>query len=200
MKPFISILNFHLLLPFSWCRLQVAAVALEIVSLLPSFLFWPFQVNTASYDLQNIEPKLYCPGSFSFQSKLLSLTSKVFHDLPTNCLCLSAQSLQSCPTVCNPMDDSTPSSSVHGILQARILEWMACPPAGDLPEPGIKPASPVFPELQVDISFTTEPQRKPQTAFNPRQTHHTCHSCSTPTPDGLANDPPPHPLVSVLLQ
>ena len=48
--------------------------------------------------------------------------------------------------------------------------------------------------------FTTEPQRKPQTAFNPRQTHHTCHSCSTPTPDGLANDPPPHPLVSVLLQ
>ena len=32
---------------------------------------------------------------------------------------------QSCPTVCNPMDCSPPGSSVHGILQARILEWVA---------------------------------------------------------------------------
>ena len=31
--------------------------------------------------------------------------------------------LQSCPTLCNPMDCSLPGSSVHGILQARILEW-----------------------------------------------------------------------------
>ena len=30
-----------------------------------------------------------------------------------------------CPTLCNPMDCSPPSSSVHGILQARILEWVA---------------------------------------------------------------------------
>ena len=32
---------------------------------------------------------------------------------------------QSCPTLCNPMDCSLPSSSIHGILQARILEWIA---------------------------------------------------------------------------
>ena len=32
---------------------------------------------------------------------------------------------QSCPTLCNPMDYSPPDSSVHGILQARILEWVA---------------------------------------------------------------------------
>ena len=32
---------------------------------------------------------------------------------------------QSCPTLCNPMDCSLPGSSVHGILQARILEWVA---------------------------------------------------------------------------
>ena len=32
---------------------------------------------------------------------------------------------KSCPTVCNPMDCSPPGSSVHGILQARILEWVA---------------------------------------------------------------------------
>ena len=37
----------------------------------------------------------------------------------------SAQSLQSRPTLCNRMDQSPPGSSVHGILQARILEWVA---------------------------------------------------------------------------
>ena len=34
---------------------------------------------------------------------------------------------QSCPTLFNPMDCSLPGSSVHGILQARILEWVAVP-------------------------------------------------------------------------
>ena len=34
---------------------------------------------------------------------------------------------QSCPTVCDPMDCSPPGSSVHGILQARILEWIVLP-------------------------------------------------------------------------
>ena len=35
--------------------------------------------------------------------------------------------VQSCPTFCNPMERSPPGSSVHGILQARILEWAAMP-------------------------------------------------------------------------
>ena len=38
-----------------------------------------------------------------------------------------AQSLQSCPTPCDPMNCSLPGSSVHGILQAGILEWVAMP-------------------------------------------------------------------------
>ena len=33
--------------------------------------------------------------------------------------------IQSCPTLCDPADRSLPSSSLHGILQARILEWVA---------------------------------------------------------------------------
>ena len=40
-------------------------------------------------------------------------------------LILHAKSLQSCHTLCDPMDCSPPGSSVHGILQARILEWVA---------------------------------------------------------------------------
>ena len=45
---------------------------------------------------------------------------------PSNILC--AKSLQSCPTLCIPMGCSLPGSSVHGIFQARVLEWVPCPP------------------------------------------------------------------------
>ena len=41
--------------------------------------------------------------------------------------CMCAKLLQSCPTLCNPMDCSLPGSSVYGILQARILECVAKP-------------------------------------------------------------------------
>ena len=37
----------------------------------------------------------------------------------------AAKSLQSCPTLCDPIDGSPPGSPVPGILQARILEWIA---------------------------------------------------------------------------
>ena len=39
---------------------------------------------------------------------------------------------QSCQTLCDPMDCSLPGSSVHGILQARILEWVAIPLSKDI--------------------------------------------------------------------
>ena len=39
--------------------------------------------------------------------------------------CVHAKSLQSCPTLCNPVDCSPSGCSVHGIFQARILEWVA---------------------------------------------------------------------------
>ena len=42
---------------------------------------------------------------------------------PIGVLCSAV--LQSCPTLCNPMDHSPPGSSVHGILQAGILRWVA---------------------------------------------------------------------------
>ena len=59
---------------------------------------------------------------------------------------------QSCPTVLDPMDCSLPGSSVHGILQARTLEWVAIPFAN----PGIKPRSPA---LQAE-SLPSEPPGK----------------------------------------
>ena len=48
---------------------------------------------------------------------------------------------QSCPTLCDPMDCSLPSSSVHGILQPRILERVAGPSSGDLPDSGMESVS-----------------------------------------------------------
>ena len=52
------------------------------------------------------------------------------------------------------MDYSPPSSSVHGILQARIPEWVALPFSGDLPDPGIEPMSLASPVLAGGF-FTT---------------------------------------------
>ena len=57
------------------------------------------------------------------------------------------------PTNCSP-----PGSSVHGIVQARVLEWGAIPFSGDLPDPGIQPGSPAW---QAD-SLPSETPRKPR--------------------------------------
>ena len=43
--------------------------------------------------------------------------------------------------LCDALDCILQGSSLPGILQARILEWVACPPPGDLPNPRIEPAS-----------------------------------------------------------
>ena len=64
--------------------------------------------------------------------------------------------IQSCPTLCNPIDCSLLGSSVHGILQAIILELLPFPSPRDLPDPGIESRSPT---LQVD-SLLSEPPGK----------------------------------------
>ena len=51
------------------------------------------------------------------------------------------QSLESGLTLCDPVDCSLPGSSVHGVLQARILEWVAILSTRDLPDSRIEPAS-----------------------------------------------------------
>ena len=68
------------------------------------------------------------------------------------CLVNWVKVAQWCPTLCDPMD-----YTVHGILQARILEWVRFPFAGDPPNPGIEARSPT---LQTD-SLTAKPPWKP---------------------------------------
>ena len=65
------------------------------------------------------------------------------------CVCMHthAKLLQLCLTLCDPMDLSPPGFSVHGILQARVLEWVAMPSSRGSSDPGIKPASLMSPAL-----------------------------------------------------
>ena len=75
-------------------------------------------------------------------------------DMDENTYTLSEMKVaQSCPTLWDPMN-----YKVHGILQARILEWVAFPFSRGLPNPGIKRR---LPTLQAD-SFPAEPQGKPK--------------------------------------
>ena len=80
----------------------------ETVETLSDFIFWG--------------SKITADGDCSHEIKrCLLLGRKVM----TNLAAAAAKSLQSCPTLCDPIDGSPPGSPVPGILQARILEWVA---------------------------------------------------------------------------
>ena len=83
------------------------------------------------------------------------LTGKALQDYSKELFSLNSQvkATQPCLTLCDPMD-----YAIHGIIQARILEYWPFPPPGNLPNPGIKPR---FPTLQTD-SLPAEPQWKPK--------------------------------------
>ena len=66
---------------------------------------------------------------------------------------------QSCLILCDPMDCSLPGSFVHGILQARILVWVAILFSRDLPNPKVEPG---FSAEQAD-SLPSEPLAEPLT-------------------------------------
>ena len=60
---------------------------------------------------------------------------------------MHAKSFQSCLTLCDPMDCSPPGSSVHGILQARLLEWVAISSSRGSSQPGTETVSLIPPAL-----------------------------------------------------
>ena len=60
--------------------------------------------------------------SISIDSEVRLLQVK---SIPSMTVTATAKSLQSCPTLCDPIDSSPPGSPIPGILQARTLEWVA---------------------------------------------------------------------------
>ena len=74
------------------------------------------------------------PGREPLTCPLLKLLTRCCRDVGIEWFCtsfcgfaFSVLVAQSCPTLCEPMDRSRPGSSIHGILQARVLEWVAIP-------------------------------------------------------------------------
>ena len=80
--------------------------------------------------------------------------------LITKCISLCAKSVQWCPTVCGPMDGSPLGSSVHGILQARLLEWVAMPSSRGSSWPRDQTWG--SPTLQADSSLSEPPRFRPR--------------------------------------
>ena len=73
------------------------------------------------------------------------------------CVCMRAKSLQSCPTLWDPMDYSLPGSSVHVILQAELLEWVAMPSSREFSCPRNQTCGSYI----AGRMFTAEPSGKP---------------------------------------
>ena len=95
---------------------------------------------------------IYCFLNQKKSQFILGCTTTAAETLP-NWFCseriwkLHAKSLQLCPSLWDPVDCSPPGSSVHGILQARILEWVAMPSSRGSSRPRIEALSFTSPAL-----------------------------------------------------
>ena len=109
----------------------------------------------------------------------------------------AAKSLQSCPTLCDPMDCSLPGSSAHGIFQARVLEWGAIAFTASMKGAEIRTAVSVnpttlfyggFPSISLVASSNSEFLSPPPLTFNWCQVlqmpspHMSCNITTFPSP------------------
>ena len=121
----------------------------------------------------------FCTGNYGLKGQLQGLcTCHPGHKSTVKVLVA-----QSCLTLCDPKDCSPPGPSAHGILQARIQEWVAIASSRDLPHPGIEPKSPAAPALQAD-SLSLSHQGSPSYKWD----HCVCllsHSVRTSRPSML---------------
>ena len=103
---------------------------------------------------KEIEAQMYQERSLQSQQN--------FSNCGLHCLGLLHTYMQahSCLTLCNPRDCSPPGSSVHGVLQPRILDWVAIPSSGGSSYPVIEPQPPASPASAGGL-FTTQPPGKP---------------------------------------
>ena len=104
-------------------------------------------VSLHSSGLSSSSEKLFDVSSYPLPSYLIPFLQNYLR----NWMCESIQNgvyaysvAKSCPALWDPMDCSPPDSSVHGILQARILKWVAISFSKDLPNPGFELRSPAL--------------------------------------------------------
>ena len=109
-----------------------------IYSISFSSIYWPQDSSIQPTKDSKIKNYLQKVTAIISQAKFQSLN-----------MAMKVKIAQWSPTLCNPKD-----YTVHGILQARILEWAAFPFSRDPPNPGVEPRSPTLPE----DSLAAEPQ------------------------------------------
>ena len=81
------------------------------------------------------------------------------HIRPYACMC--AKSLQSCPTLCNPMDCTRQAPLSMGFSGQEYYSGLPCSPPGDLPDPGIKPQVSYISCIAKRILYKLVPDGKP---------------------------------------
>ena len=128
-------------------KCQAGKFELTLESRNSSGRFLKRQVDKTKYVLQKGQISINLGRTRSWEKKLGILPSVKWSERVSHSVMFDSYSF---------MDGSLPGSSVHGILQARILEWVVMSPSGDLPDPGIKPRSST---LQED-SLPSEPPEK----------------------------------------
>ena len=120
-----------------WNDIQTS---LQSESQLSSFRWLPPVISWAPISTSRHKSKSWQPALN--QDIVLDLKQLRVGNKATLAMCVLV--VQSCPTHWNPIHCSLPGSCVHGILQARILKWVAKPSPGDLPDPRTEPRSPVL--------------------------------------------------------
>ena len=86
----------------------------------------PVNLQSKSYSLFYNFLSL-CEWKSTFKGQSFEKGPSCIFQAKRQCSCMCAKSLQSCLTLCDPVDWSLPGFSVQGILQARILKWFAMP-------------------------------------------------------------------------
>ena len=126
----------------AWTEAHQAPLSIEF----PRQEYWSGLPFPSSGDLRSPGIELMSPALTSrfFTTELPGKLKIRSLGLTYTLCCVPSLFAQSCPILCNPMDCSPPGSSVHGILQPRILEWVTM---SFMPNPGIGPTSLVSPVL-----------------------------------------------------
>ena len=121
--PYLK-LNHHpqLVPPYAPCPLSALSfsIAVDTIQHRQCLLCSLFPVSAHSGKISRGTPSF---GLFW----LTAVRTLIMGQLQAPSVCMSAKSLQLCPTLCNPMNCSPTGSSVHGLLQARIVGWAAVP-------------------------------------------------------------------------
>ena len=118
-------------------------------------------------------PFVHCsPGSslYSWHSEMINNLLKVDQMKewwPLASMCVCAKSLQLCLTLSDPVDCSLPAFSVHGILQARILEWVAMPSSRKSSRPRDQTSISYIVSCMAGRFFISEPAGKPHSQHTP---------------------------------